>query len=586
MKDGRRFAPKGRDIKAQGNALGKTWSLHGEAPKGRQNEWVHQLCRTFGAWDLVCRRLPRALPWALASRTIGAQIVAMTVLLIPMALGAAEISTNGLGGGPWSDPMTWRGKLVPKADDDVVIQKNDVAIFDRNDDGKVSCRKLLIDPKGALVFKTNAGKQVCCIADSIVSFGVIKLDGTKSKADLIELRMVGDTAEKRKIKLNKNAALLLYGKSGLDKGKKNVVLASPKLPEQKDDILSLIETDGFVSIDWQRAMINEVRLQGMKIDNTGSKANERLNIIENQFVGRSRIFLHTCDTAVVSKNTFEYADKAPLPEAAISLAICPLAEVKHNTIRGPYQAGLLLLYQGDYAIEQNTIDGCGAGIAGRLGVPNSTIRQCVIRNCETGISLDDASGIIEDTVVEGAMTAFHHEKSNLQLTNFQIKDLNPKGTAINFVSGKLSLLNCNILPGQIKIAAQPATAKDDPVTCWQYAVIAAKGAPADSLIELRTNDAKLAADAPDPNVRNMPAPLVNGLTPLPKTLNPLIVRSWTIDLKGKLNAGPEYNVKVLGPAAKEGTPRPVLKMATYRPAENAFRASLDDGTPTLEVNLK
>ena len=85
------------------------------------------------------------------------------------------------------------GKVVPGPDDTVIIQKLDVATFDRNDDGKISCKKLLIDPKGTLAFKTGAGKQICCIADAIESFGAIKLDGTKSANDYLELRMVGDT---------------------------------------------------------------------------------------------------------------------------------------------------------------------------------------------------------------------------------------------------------------------------------------------------------------------------------------------------------------------------------------------------------
>ena len=150
--------------------------------------------------------------------------------------------------------------------------------------------------------------------------------------------------------------------------------------------------------------------------------------------------------------------------------------------------------------------------------------NAVTDNCTTGISLEGASGVVEDTLIEGATTAFHHENCNLQLTTFEIKGLNPKGIAINFVSGKLSLLNCNIEPKQIKVGPPPATAKDDPIICLQYAVVAVKGAPANCLVEMRTNDAKLAADVTDSNVRNSPAGLADGLTPLPKTVNPLIVK--------------------------------------------------------------
>src|ERR1700722_7903976 len=91
--------------------------------------------------------------------------------------GAAEISTNGIGGGAWSDPATWSTKAVPGPKDDVIIRKFDAVVFDRNDDGKVSCARLQIDPKGVLMFKTGAGKQTFCVAEAIETYGTIKLDG-------------------------------------------------------------------------------------------------------------------------------------------------------------------------------------------------------------------------------------------------------------------------------------------------------------------------------------------------------------------------------------------------------------------------
>lgn len=122
------------------------------------------------------------------------------------------------------------------------------------------------------------------------------------------------------------------------------------------------------------------------------------------------------------------------------------------------------------------------------------------------------------------------------------------------------------------------------MTCLHYAVIAVKDAQADSLVDVRTSG--IAGDANDPNVRNTPAPLVKNLSPLPTTLNPLIVKAWTLDLKGKLLAGPEYTIRVLGPAAKDGDARPVLLMTTFRPQQSAFREMPDDTTPTLEVKLE
>jgi hypothetical protein len=508
------------------------------------------------------------------------------LLLANSMASSAEISTNGIGGGLWSDRATWRGNIVPSPKDDVVIQKHDIVTFDRNDDGKVSCRKLQIDPKGVFTFKTGAGKQICAIAEAIESYGVIKLDGTKSTTDLLELRMIGDTADKRKIKLAKGAALLLYGKANLPDGQRNVVLNSPKVADQKDELVSLVEADGVVSIDWQRAQLHDVKLMAKKIDNTGAKPNERINCIDNHFTGQARVWIQACDTPVIAKNTFEFKDKKQLDEAAINVSYSPLSEIRGNTIRGGFAVGITVNYQSDAVLVGNTIEKCGIGITGGYGIPNTMIKGCTIRACETGIKLEGGSGVLEHTLVEGATTAFHIQNANLQLTNFHVKDLAAKGTAVLFDTGELTLLNCNIAPAQIKIGPQPATAKADPVTCLQYTVVGVQGAPADCLVDLRTANPALAADAADPNVRNSPAPLIAGLTPLPRTLNPLIVKAWSIDLKSKLQAAPEYTVKVLGPAAKDGDARPLLKTATFRPAENAFRAKLDDRVTTLEVKLK
>src|SRR5205823_6589749 len=75
---------------------------------------------------------------------------------------AAEVTSNGTGGGAWSDPATWRGNAVPGSGDDAVIARDDAVVFDRNDDGKVTCRQLLLDPAGKLTFKAGAGKVVMC----------------------------------------------------------------------------------------------------------------------------------------------------------------------------------------------------------------------------------------------------------------------------------------------------------------------------------------------------------------------------------------------------------------------------------------
>jgi len=203
------------------------------------------------------------------------ELIVFVLLFAKSSAPAAEIASNGIGGGAWSDPTTWRGRKVPTADDDVVIQKNDVVTFGRGD-GKPTCRKLQIDPKGGLTFKTGAGKLVFTVSDGIETFGAIRLDGTKSASDEFEIRLIGDAATKRVIKLGKGGALLLYGRANLPDGKRNVALVAPPDKEQAP---GLVECNGAAMIDWQRATIKDVKLYAIGLDNTGAKANERLIIL-------------------------------------------------------------------------------------------------------------------------------------------------------------------------------------------------------------------------------------------------------------------------------------------------------------------
>ncbi|MFM1919795.1 MAG: hypothetical protein RLZZ303_1429, partial [Candidatus Hydrogenedentota bacterium] len=47
-----------------------------------------------------------------------------TLIVAPVSL-AAEISSNGTGGGPWFSASTWAGAVVPLSTDDVVILLGD-----------------------------------------------------------------------------------------------------------------------------------------------------------------------------------------------------------------------------------------------------------------------------------------------------------------------------------------------------------------------------------------------------------------------------------------------------------------------------
>jgi hypothetical protein len=338
--------------------------------------------------------------------------------------------------------------------------------------------------------------------------------------------------------------------------------------------------------DVQRARIANVQLKASDIDNTGAKVNERVNILENHFTGEGRVYLSSCDTPVIVRNTFTYEGKTAVQPAAIYVISSPLAEIRGNTVRGLFNTGITGSTQTDSIVSGNTIEKCTTGIYW-YGT-DVMIKQSTIRDCTTGLILTSASGVVEDVTVEGATTAYHHGGATAQLTGFRVKNLAKNGVAVLYGSGPLTLLNCNILPTQINMASATAATVPNPpprVTALHYVVVSVKGAPEDAQVEVHTNPAP-AKGVADLNVRNSPAVLAKGLTPLPKSLKPLIVKSWLIDPTGKTVPAPQYILTVLAPAPKKGAVRPVLKTLTLKPLDSWFRVKPDALTPTLEVKLK
>jgi len=244
----------------------------------------------------------------------------ISLLILQVAVSGsqgAEIASNRAGGGLWSALATWRGNKVPGPADDVVIQKNDIISFDRNDDGKITCQKLQIDPKGGLTFKKGAGKVVCCIAGEIETFGAIRLDEANSSGDFLELRLIGDKADLRKLKVMKGGALLLYGRPN-PAGPLHVAVTSPKNDKQ-EHVPAVVEAVEGSMLEARHAQLNDVSLHAYKIDNTGARPNERFNIMDSRFSGQARIYCHTCDTPIVARNSFDWPGAGQLPAPAISI---------------------------------------------------------------------------------------------------------------------------------------------------------------------------------------------------------------------------------------------------------------------------
>lgn len=563
----------------------------------------------------------------------GRPVIASCLLVICYACPAAaaraeEIHSNGRGGGLWSDAATWRGKAAPGPGDDVVIARGDVVVFDRNDDqvkfvetgaalvggvatvpgprtlgaaavllagvsGKTSCRQLNIDPKGVLTFKPNGGRQTICVNGPVESFGTIRLDARNQPNDFLELRLVGRTPAERSVKLQKGGALLVEGRANLGGGRRNVALTSRPQPwlapgVNDPEVLGTIAGEAGTMIDVQRAVVTNLFIQAVGIDNTGAKPNERVNLAESRFLERSRLLCTGCDTPLIANNEFD-CGAASIPAAAIHLYASPLAEVRGNRVRGHYSYGIMGTAQTDSSVTNNTIERCGGGIY--WYGENGMIKQADIRGCGTGIVVTSMSGTLEDITVDGATTAFYHAGATAQLTNFRATNLAKDGVVVSYSSGPLTLLNCDVRPDQVKLIPQTTPPPKPPpflVQALHYLVVGVKDeVPANTQVEVRTAQAAPATPgAADLNVRNGPALLASGRTPLPQALNPLIVKAWVIDANGKTVPAPEYVIRVLAPAAREGGERKLLKTLTVKPQDTWYRPRPNEPTPTLEVPLK
>lgn len=542
--------------------------------------------------------------------------------------GAAEVHSNGIGGGPWSDPDTWRAKKVPGPEDEAIIARGDSVVFDRNDDavslpgigaavvgsfpqalgkdgfaayasllggvrGKVTCAQLHIDPKGMLSFKSGMGKVVLCVSGPVESFGMIKLDARNSAQDSFELRLVGPTLEKRKLQLQKGGALAMHGRK-LGDGKNSVAITCRpqnlvKAPLADSESLGTVDGIAGSSIDLQKAEVVNVQIGGNTIDNTGAKPNERFNIGDSRFTDRARIVCIGCDTPIIANNIFDYVYDPWVMSGAMYLNGCSLAEIRGNSIKGYYYYGITASAMVDGIVENNTIEGTYVGLY--WYGENGMVKKATIKGCNTGVVFTSASGAMEDVTIEGATTGYYHGPATVQASNLVVDKLQKGGVAIHIGAGSLTLLNCNIKPEQIKLeplAPPPPKPPEFRVQAMEFLVVGVKDAPPATIVDVVTVNGKpLPPGATDLNIRNAPARVLsNNLTNLPKTMEPLIVRSWMIDANGKTVPTPEYTVKILGPAPGAGAPPKLLKTMNVKPQESWFRAKPNDAKATVEISLK
>lgn len=511
---------------------------------------------------------------------------------------AVEEYSNGRGGGEWSDPATWRSGKVPAPEATVVIGRDDIVVFDRNDVDRVTCYELYIDKKGTLSFKTKTGPIRATIGGFMESYGTIRLDGTARRDDRIELHMVGSDPAKRTLSLKEGGSLTIIGRTDTADGKPNAIISAIR-----DDKRIQYESAHIVArrgsgIDLTRAHVVNIAITAHSLDNTGAEFNERLNITESLFSDNSHVTMYGCDTPLIANNRFERNSEHILFGGAIAMNGCSLPDIHHNEFIGKYQLAIFALQMNDGAVVSNVIDGAGVGL--HWDGMHVMVQDMTIRNCDSAIQLSDrAAGAIDGLITEGCKEVINY-RGFMQINNWTTHTHTADTPLISCRHGALELLNSSITPEQIRREpvyevlheGQPhydGWVRDGVLTrpmvqTSYYLVVGLKGdVPPNARIEVRTaNPAQpIAAGAIDPNVRNSPAPVgPNNLTPLPGSLTSLMVKAWRAGQDGVVVETPAYTVSVQVPGAEDGS-YTTVRSIDVTPDSSWLRPALNDVTPTV-----
>lgn len=460
---------------------------------------------------------------------------------------AKEIHSNGLGGGRWSDGSTWKGGAVPAAEDDAVISARDTVVFDRDDSEKITCKQLLLDAGSNLAFQAGQGRRVLAVDGMVEAYGSIKMHAP-GLADVMELRLVATNTAERIFKLQRGGSLFLVGRANLPEDKRNVAIVSPIPPGEKNPLPADLTAVARTMVDLQHAQFDNVQVSLTGIDNTGDKPNERCNVIGNRFTAFGRLSLSGCDTPAIVRNEFRAQQAAMVRPSALSVSSCQLADIRENRIFGAYAIGIAVS-AGEVSVSGNVIEDCAAGISWHTG--NAMLKQNILRHCHTGMSLRTLTGSAEDTLIDRSVTAVSLASAKVQLTSITVTNA-VTNKVLHLVASSLTMLNCNIPPERITLT--PASAKpkivrgEEPLEVLEFLVVRVKGNfPRNTHVEVVTTNPEkpLAPGATDLNIRNSPAPVrADGMTALPHTLTPLVVKSWRMQEDGVIVPAPEYTLSV------------------------------------------
>lgn len=279
------------------------------------------------------------------------------------------------------------------------------------------------------------------------------------------------------------------------------------------------------------------------------------------------------------------------PDAAtdapiILLHSCQLADIRGNRLNAGRAIGIAFREDIDSSLTDNAISDCRTGVFwhGR----NAMIKQLEVNGAETGVSIDQASGVLEAATIRGALqAAVSVRHSEMQLTDVRIENLREGAAGLRLDAASVTLLNADIVPDAVVIVNPPAAGMHA-VQRMEYLFVAVRGRLSRrAMVDVRTAEVsgRPPAGHADLNVRNAPARLIAGVTPRPRSLQPLILRSWRIERDGGRRDAPFYDLLIIEPADEPDQPPRVLKEQIIEPDDTWYRADPNDGKPTIEVRL-
>lgn len=514
----------------------------------------------------------------------------LAVLNGGLTLRAAEVHTNARGGGLWSAPDTWHGGRIPSAEDDVVVAMRDNLIFDLQNREEPACRRIFVDPEGVLSFKPAAGRTTLVVNGGIQSYGLIKLDASRAPTARFVLRLLASGTTAPEIQLMAGGGLVSMGSPLAQSSDPSVELASRAAAgETRLETPAVVTADDAATVVVERTAISNIAFRLARLDNTGSKASERVSFTNSKFVGLARLELRTCDTPAIRDNAFTKGDVTP-SFVAVWLTGCSLAACQGNTIEGQYAQGILAESDTGSLINGNSVSGCLVGINWQ-GSPgsNGVLRANEIRKCATGLTLGTGTATVEELLVEGAKIGVQVASSTThQLTSCRIEQVPKDGFAISINAASVTLLNSRTSHDQLQLLS-PAPNNLPYLETMQYLVTKVAGKrPERCWVEART--AAVSGGVPpgkaDLNVRSSPAYLdPQGLTPTPRSTRSLIIRGWKVAAdKSRLNA-PFYDMVVMGASGPAATAPQTLATKLVEPGESWFQDDLVKPRPTFEVKL-